>query len=119
MELSRLGLTVDVGRENSYNPRVLRCLEESCRLEEAWQEDRNRRRIAEAISAGFSSFEEYFSDLMKKDEELHNAAEKRMKEIAALSGKTVGELWAEHPQRGVSQPLMPQCDCDGKQQPLK
>jgi len=78
------------------------------------REENNRQRTARAIAAGFSSYEEQWEYLKKRDQEREEERKKEIEEEAASLGKTVDEYWRDHPQRGVSPPRMPQCDCEGE-----
>lgn len=94
-----------------------RNFEECDRLMEKWKEARARRRTAEAIAMGFSCWEDYDHHQAERSRQLQRSSEKRMAEKAALLGKSIEELWAEHPQQYVPRYLLPQlaqCDCDGK-----
>ena len=88
-----------------------KALEECDRLRKEYKEESDRKQTATAIAAGFSSYEEYLEDLGAREQELWEGYEKRE---AALLGTTVEEFWTQHPQRWVSPPQMPQCDCEGK-----
>jgi hypothetical protein len=94
------------------------CLEESGRKMKILRAAIERRKTAEAIAEGFSSWEEYESYENEKCRERDRSRERNLKEECALLGKTVQQYWAEHPQRWSPRPIFdsqqPECDCDGK-----
>ena len=68
-----------------------------------------RVKLAEALKAGFSSYEEFENDTLMKERERNAEWAKRIEEE---TGMTVEEYWATHPQREKT-PLefSSQCDC--------
>lgn len=81
------------------------------RLSEELTEARERRELASALEAGFSSYKEYEEAILEEDREREERFRQRVEEE---TGKTWEEYWATHPQRQKTPPEpFPQCDCEG------
>ena len=87
---------------------------EALRLLKELEEKRKRRCEVVAKEQGFSSWDEYKSQMRQRHRQLEARYEEELDEKCAKLGKTREELYLEDPQRFIPDCWEPQCNCDGK-----